>query len=73
MRIAIAGAIVVVLLVLGMVGLVISHQSGKQPVTVASSGGGGPKVATISRGELVDIKAHLATGQWTVVEFSGDW
>ena len=73
MRIVIAAAVVVVLLVLGMVGLVLRHESGKQAVTASASGAPGAKVETISRGEMVDLKAHLATGQWTVVEFTADW
>lgn len=71
MRIMIVAAAVVVLLVAGMVGFVVHHQSNKQPVV--ATGSPGPKVATISHGEAVDIGKHLVAGQWTVVEFGGDW
>ena len=30
-------------------------------------------VATISRGETVNIEDHLEPGVWTVVEFTADW
>jgi succinate dehydrogenase hydrophobic anchor subunit len=73
MRIAIAGAVVAVLLVLGMVGFVMHHQSNKQPLGVPAGGAPGAKVETISHGELVDISKHLVEGQWTVVEYYADW
>ena len=74
MRIVIAAAVVVVLLLAGMVGFVVHHQSNKQPVgALVASGSPGAKVETISHGEAVDLQKHLVEGQWTVVEFSGDW
>jgi hypothetical protein len=74
MRIVIAAAVVVVLLLAGMVGFVLQHQSNKQPAgALVATGSVGAKVETISHGEAVDIGKHLVEGQWTVVEFGGDW
>lgn len=30
-------------------------------------------VATISRGEDVDLEAHLEPGKWTLFEYGADW
>lgn len=31
------------------------------------------KIATISKGERVEIEQHLVAGRFTVVEFTADW
>ena len=64
-------AVVAVLIVVGLVGIVITHDSrtGSSP----GSSGGGEKVVTISHGEAVTIEDHLTRGTYTIVEFTADW
>ena len=57
-------------LVLGLAGVVVSHERGRSPSTGAGSGN---KIVTISSGEEVDLNSHLRPGTWTVVEFTADW
>ena len=62
-----------VVLLLGMVGVVMTHEPGG-----SASGGAGNRaslapIEILSHGEAVDIDAHVPTAGWTVVEFTADW
>lgn len=70
MRILIA---VTLLLFFGMAGVVAWSELSGDGAPAATPAGPGPKVATISHGEVVDVRPHLFDGHWTVVEFTADW
>ena len=66
---------VVVILAFG--GMVVLRETGRReqtpkpmPVKVLKSSG---DVATISKGEVVEIGDHLDASKWTVIEFTADW
>ena len=65
--------VIAVVVVLGMVGIVVHHESTRTRGPAPTLGDAGPRVATISHGEVVDIDAQLVEGQWTVVEFGAEW
>ena len=64
-------AAVAVLIVIGFVGIVVTHES-RTGGSSGSSGAAasGAKIATISHGEEVTIEDHLNAGGYTLVEFT---
>jgi hypothetical protein len=64
---------IVAAVVLGMVGLVVHHESGKRGRTAGTSVDEGAEVATISTGEPVDIEAHVPRQGLTIVEFTAEF
>ena len=64
---------IVAVLIVGFVGVVVVHESNREPVGGSSTGNPTAKIATISSGEQVSIEAHLADGRYTVVVFYADW
>lgn len=65
--------VLAVLVVAGLVGLVVHHESTKTKSTPITLGSPGKKVETISHGEDISIEAQLVDGQWTVIEFGAEW
>jgi hypothetical protein len=62
-----------VLFVLGMVGAVVWHERGRERTGRAAATDESIAVATISRGESVDVAAHVARRGLTIVEFTADF
>jgi hypothetical protein len=63
---------------LGFLGLLLIATRPDVPDTpprpaAAASSLGGKQIATISKGEQVEISSYLAAGKRTVVEFTAEW
>ncbi len=52
---------IAVAVILGLGGIMVTHESGDA------------KIQTISTGGSVDLAAHLRAGTWTMVEFTAEW
>ena len=63
--------VIVLLGVGGLAAVVIRHENDR--ASRSSSGVSAEKIAVISRGETVDVDAHLRAGRMTVVSFKADW
>ena len=76
MRILIALAVFVALVVAGVIGFVVVNETSRGEAPVSSSVGSlasAAKIATISNGERVDIAAHIPRDGHTVVMFTADF
>ncbi|MBK8974983.1 MAG: hypothetical protein IPM29_03585 [Planctomycetes bacterium] len=61
-----------VLLAAGLAAIVIRHEAGSDATGAPTAAVSSATVATISRGERVDLAPHVRDGT-TVVEFTADW
>jgi hypothetical protein len=64
--------VVAVLFMLGMVGVVVWHERGRARTDCAAATEDSIAIATILRGESVDVAAHVARRGLTIVEFTAD-
>ena len=76
MRLLVVLAVVVALGLIGVVGFVVMKERDRGSVSSAGPASGsssGASLATISRGEEVDVAAHVVPSGYTVVMFTADF